>query len=249
MQAQYLIRIDDVWEGMNWSVFDQVEALLLRHGVRPIVAVIPENRDDTLVVGPRCADFWDRVRRWADQQWTIAVHGWQHRINTCDGGIIALNRKSEFAGLPADVQRHALKQALGVFLRQGIAPRVFVAPWHSFDRITLRVLMENGLTVLSDGLFAWPGLDRNGIFWVPQQLWKLRPMPPGVWTVCLHLNGWTAREIEIFDRMLSSNLRITNLEEVLVSFSKRRLSRTDWLLQSVASRVLAFRQSWRHRRC
>jgi hypothetical protein len=75
-----------------------------------------------------------------------------------------------------------------------------VAPAHSFDAQTLRLLPEIGISRISDGLFFWPRIDRRGLLWVPQQMWRFRRLPFGVWTVCLHFNGWREPELARFAR-------------------------------------------------
>ena len=58
--AKYLLRFDDVCPGMNWTVWREVESVLHANGVRPLVAIVPDNRDAHLNVGPARADFWER---------------------------------------------------------------------------------------------------------------------------------------------------------------------------------------------
>ena len=52
-------------------------------------------------------------------------------------------------------------------------------------------------------------------------LWKFRDMPLVTWTVCLHINEWSARAIETFSGNIEKfQLRITAVDEVLSSSSK-----------------------------
>jgi hypothetical protein len=46
----------------------------------------------------------------------------------------------------------------------------FIAPWHSFDYTTLRVLRKHGIGVISDGFSLWPHVYYD-VLWIPQQLW------------------------------------------------------------------------------
>ena len=66
-------------------------------------------------------------------------------------------------------------------------PDAWVAPGHSFDATTVRVLRESGIDVVSDGFFA-RRIRHLDVTWIPQQLWRFRRMPAGLWTVCLHAN-------------------------------------------------------------
>src|SRR2546429_7960195 len=103
---------------MNWAMWNNVESILHRHGVKPILAVVPDNRDPKLAVDAPRADFWERVRDWQAQGWTIAVHGYQHAYVTRDAGILRLNRYSEFAGLPYDDQKRKIESALSILSRE-----------------------------------------------------------------------------------------------------------------------------------
>ena len=104
--ARYLVRLDDACPTADWERWDRFEALLDQLGIRPIVAVIPENRDETFD-GPTCEDFWGRVKTWEDKGWTLAMHGLHHLYVTGDGGLVPINDFSEFAGLPLAEQRVA----------------------------------------------------------------------------------------------------------------------------------------------
>jgi predicted deacetylase len=195
MSAQYLVRFDDICPTMNWAVWQQVEQILIRENVKPLLAVVPDNRDDNLNVNPARNDFWDQVRSWRERGWTIGMHGYQHRYVTQDAGILGLNKYSEFAGLPKEVQASKLLTAFEIFGRESIRPDVFIAPAHSLDRTTLEVLKEMGLRRISDGFFLFPNLDSTGMLWIPQQFWRFRWMPFGVWSVCFHINRWGSRDI------------------------------------------------------
>src|SRR5436309_501178 len=61
MTARYVVRFDDVCPTMNWSVWARIEPVLAKHNVRPLLAVVPDNRDPKLMIEPPRANFWDRV--------------------------------------------------------------------------------------------------------------------------------------------------------------------------------------------
>lgn len=194
MSACFLVRFDDICPTMNWGVWEQLESILTRHGVKPFMAVVPDNQDPKLIVDAPKVDFWERVRRWQKQGWTIALHGYQHVYETRHSGLLGINAYSEFAGLPYDVQRNKIERALGVFSREGIRADAWIAPAHAFDAVTVRVLGECGIRVVSDG-FYWRPVFRMEMLWIPQQMWSFRSMPGGVWTVCYHHNRFSAGNI------------------------------------------------------
>ncbi|HKS58452.1 MAG TPA: DUF2334 domain-containing protein [Steroidobacteraceae bacterium] len=202
MPARYVIRFDDVCPTMNWPVWTQVEAILRRAGVRPIVAVVPENLDPKLRVAPASPDFWDRVREWQRDGWTIGWHGYQHVYSSSSAGVIGVHAGSEFAGHDAAVQGEKLRRAWEIFRHESVVPKVWVAPGHSFDMITVGLLRQFGVRVVSDG-FYWRAVEHGGCRWLPQQLWRFRSLPLGLWTVCLHVNSWQQRDVEHFERMVS----------------------------------------------
>lgn len=254
--CRYLLRFDDICPTMNWAVWEAIEAHLVRCGVKPILAVVPDNRDPRLMVDPPRADFWIRVRRWQALGYTIALHGYQHRYVNRNAGILGLARQSEFAGLPRSEQEAKLRSALAIFAEQGIRADAWVAPSHSFDSVTVEVLAALGVTVISDGLWPWP-FTRAGVTWIPQQLWRFKPKSVGIWTVCNHHNGWSGRRVEQFGETLDSYAsRMTDVATVLGTHVGRRLSLSDrwrgfaefvWTHRIVGP-IWDARRRWRERR-
>jgi peptidoglycan/xylan/chitin deacetylase (PgdA/CDA1 family) len=191
MKAQYLLRFDDICPTMNWEIWEQIEQTLVEHEISPIVAIVPDNQDPGLQVAPHLPDFWQRVRRWRDRRWTIGLHGYQHRYVTDDPGIVGFTDRSEFAGLAFEEQRTKLERGAAILEREGVTAGIWVAPAHSFDRTTIAALKSVGIFSISDGFSLFPRIDQDGMLWVPQQLWRFRWAPFGIWTICLHHNGWT----------------------------------------------------------
>jgi predicted deacetylase len=226
--AQFLVRFDDVCHTMNWARWEQIEDTLDEQGVKPLIAVVPDNQDPELRVDSPRETFWASVREWQAKGWTIAVHGYQHLYVTKDPGIVRINARSEFAGLPREEQRRKLSRALQIFHGEGIEPEVWVAPAHSFDWITVSVLQELGLTVISDGLFLFPHRDSTGMQWIPQQLWRFRKMPFGTWTVCYHHNHWTADQLNRFRSDIAAyREHISTVPKICSQYSARQGTSSD----------------------
>ncbi|MGJ5816559.1 DUF2334 domain-containing protein [Paludibaculum fermentans] len=220
--TRYLLRFDDICPTMNWAVWREVEPILLDNGIRPILAVVPDNQDPHLMKGECDAAFWSNVRAWQARGWTIGLHGYQHKYETKAAGIIGRNPYSEFAGLPETEQRRKLAAAFGIFRAQGVGADVWVAPAHSFDTVTVKLLAEFGLHTISDGYSLLPHLGQHETLWVPQQGGRFLPVPCGTWTVCMHFNGWTRKDIAAFRAdVLKYRTRISTLPEV-VSLNARR---------------------------
>lgn len=234
MKARYLLRFDDICPSMNWRAWDAVERVLLDYQLHPILAVIPDNRDDTLRVSAPDERFWARVRTWQGRGWTIAMHGWQHMFVTNNAGILQVNRYSEFAGLSWDEQEMKIRAGLEVFRREGIRSKIWVAPAHSFDEVTLQVLAGSDVRYLSDGFFLLPHVDRFGMTWIPQQLWSFRWRPHGVWTICFHINRWTTTEILDFKESVKRyGQKISDFSRIVSQYDGRQES----LFDSAAARI------------
>lgn len=218
-EPRYLIRFDDLCPTMNWTLWEQIEHILVAQDIRPIVAVIPDNRDPKLIVDKFREDFWERVRLWQAREWTVALHGYQHVYVNRNPGMLGITPQSEFAGLSWQEQEAKLRAGLAVFEAQGVSVDAWIAPSHSFDRTTVRLLAAYRIPVINDGLTTRPFLDRLGITWVPCQLGShIVPKSGGIWTVCIHHNNWTKKSLDNFCQDIISNKeRITSLHELLDS--------------------------------
>ena len=204
MSARYLVRFDDICPEMNWVTWAKIEIILRRHDVKPLLAVVPDNRDSSLMVDVPNPSFWKSVREWQAEGWAIGLHGHQHRYSTDSGGIIGLNKRSEFAGLSREHQATKLDLGLAIFAREQVTADAWIAPGHSFDENTVRLLNSRGLRIISDGYFS-KVVHYMGASWIPQQLWRFEKKHSGVWTVCYHHNAWTDADILKFEQDISKN--------------------------------------------
>jgi predicted deacetylase len=228
MAGSYLLRFDDICPTMNWRMWTSVERWLEETGVRPILAVIPDNKDEKLRIDPPHPSFWARVREWQSRGWAVALHGYQHRYVSRHSGMFGWNARSEFAGLALEEQTEKLQRAVAIFEREGVRPEAWVAPNHSFDVNTVAALRELGISVISDGLGLYPYRDRDGTLWVPMQLWRFVDRPIGLWTVCLHHNLWGRDDADMFRANLARFAgRFTALPDVVDTYGDRRRSPFD----------------------
>jgi Uncharacterized protein conserved in bacteria (DUF2334) len=239
-RACYLLRFDDICPTMKWSNWESIEEILIESAIKPIMAIVPDNRDPYLQVEPANPNFWDRVRRWQSAGWTLGLHGFQHTYVTSDPGLYSNRKASEFAGLPAEVQREKLQRALAILHDQRVNSNLWIAPGHSFDRTTVSILRELGVTSISDGFSVAPYTDRDGTFWIPQQqlsekqilsapgLETDEPKSRGIWTVCLHPNAWSSRDISRFKHEVN-RLRplLKSTDEIYALYHGRRLNWMD----------------------
>jgi predicted deacetylase len=209
---------------MNWPNWRLFEGDLCNLNIKPLMAVIPDNRDRELIVSaPEVDNFWNSVRCWQERGWTIGLHGYQHRYLTKMAGMCGRMPRSEFAGLPYEIQEIKLRNAIRIFREQEVSPEVWVAPAHSFDATTVAILSKLGVRIISDGYAIYPYQDAEGVTWIPQQFGKFRKLPFGVWTICCHFNSWTNAETVRFRQDLQKYRRhFTAVTDVVKSYREHR---------------------------
>jgi len=206
--AKYIIRLDDACPTMlleNWLL---LERLFDEYAVRPVVGVIPDNRDPELIKSAIDSGFWTRIRQWQDKGWEIAMHGLHHVYHPISQGgkpLLPLADKSEFVGLSLYQQKQMLRQAYSIMSGSGVFPRAFMAPSHTFDLLTLQALREaTEIRIITDGHALFP-YEENGFKWLPQQLWRYYDMPFGIWCICLHPNTMSKADLLRFMTDLRRN--------------------------------------------
>jgi predicted deacetylase len=155
--------------------------------IKPILAVVPDNQDYDLQQSLPDPEFWDCMRRLEAAGATIGLHGYQHLCLSKGKSLLPLHRHTEFSGVAEETQRKWIHAGLEILRGHGLNPRIWVAPRHGFDRTTLRVLSQQGISLLSDG-FARVPFTRDGFTWIPQQLWAPLKKAGGLWTICIHSN-------------------------------------------------------------
>jgi predicted deacetylase len=185
--AQYLLRFDDLCPTHSRERWRCFTPLLAEFGIRPILAIVPDNRDPALVVSPPDPQFWDEMRALENAGAAIGLHGYRHLCVNRGRSLVPLHRETEFAGVGEETQRTWIREGLAILRRHGLHPTIWVAPRHGFDRATLRVLRSEGIGIVSDG-FARRPFVREGLTWIPQQLWAPQAKQSGLWTICLHAN-------------------------------------------------------------
>jgi predicted deacetylase len=201
MFAKYIIRLDDASPTMSREKWERMEKLLDDYGIKPIVAVVPNNKDENLMVDRVDDDFWNRVKMWQKRGWEIALHGYEHKYVTEAESLVPINNYSEFAGVSLEEQQRKISEGIAIFREHEITTRLWVAPAHSFDENTIKALKsESDITIISDGI-AFSTYWEYGMHWVPQQLWKFRAMPFGTWTTCFHPDTMSDKDfnrLEVF---------------------------------------------------
>ena len=205
--AKYIIRLDDANEYSDMSKWDRIEKILDKNDIKPLVAVIPKNEDSKLKYSDFNIDFWNIVKRWNDKKCTIGVHGYEHNFHKVDRKklIFPFYNKSEFAELSLEKQKIKIRKSIEIFKSKGFDPKVWIAPAHCFDELTLKALeQETQIKIISDGISLFP-YNFKGFNFIPQQLWGFKIKFFGLWTICLHPDMMNDTDIENFDRNLSKS--------------------------------------------
>jgi hypothetical protein len=190
---------------MDSPRWDALLNLFASRGIRPIIAIVPANMDPSLARLPADPDFWQRARAWAGAGAMIALHGYSHVLRPSAGGLVPVQRYSEFVGLPIDEQRRRIAGGVRLLETNGLSPEAWVAPAHGFDLGTLQALrLESDVRIISDG-FMRRAVRREAFVWLPQQFWRPRIMTKGLWTVCLHPNDVDEGNLRTVEAFLSSD--------------------------------------------
>jgi hypothetical protein len=232
--AQYLLRFDDLCPVLARERWERFPPLLAEFGIRPILAAIPENCDPDLAVSAADAEFWAKMRALQASGATIGLHGFRHLCASRGHSLVPLHHETEFAGVAEERQRRWIREGLEILRARGLNPTIWVAPRHGFDRATLRVLREEGIGLLSDG-FARRPFVRNGLTWIPQQLWAPEAKLRGLWTICVHPNSAPDSLVERLREFLRKHAaQFTTVERAIAELKPTPLNIAERLAAELA---------------
>lgn len=186
---KYLIRLDDACPTMDSAKWQRMEDILDQNGVRPMVGVIPANKDPKQEIDAEDASFWEKVKKWENKGWSIALHGYDHCYISEKGmeGLNPLWARSEFSGVSLEQQKQKIREGIQILNSYGIDPNYFFAPSHTFDDNTLKALRtESNIHIISDTIATRPYRMGDFVF-IPQLGGHCVEMKlSGIWTFCLH---------------------------------------------------------------
>ena len=201
-----LIRLDDIAENMNWDLMEKSELLFDEFKIKPVLGVIPVNKDEELLSYPRKNNFWDRVRKWRDKGWEISMHGFTHVYDKISKKEDYFNYggDSEFCGHSLEVQFSRIKNGLNKFNDENIKIKSFFAPNHTFDKNTLLALKKCGINEVIDGYGLMP-YEENKINFIPQLFYKIIKLPFGIQSLQIHLNYLNQKDFDNFKNFIEKN--------------------------------------------
>ena len=203
----FLIRLDDIAENMNWDLMEQATNLFDKFEIKPVLGIIPNNKDPELLSYPKKnINFWEQVRAWKNKGWEIAMHGNNHVYDKfCSkSDYLGLGGNSEFCSHTYENQLEKIKYGLDKFNNENIKIKTFFAPNHTFDDNTLLALKNCGITEIVDGYGLMP-YEENGIKFIPQLFYKMFALPFGIQTFQIHLNYFKQDDFDKLKKFIESN--------------------------------------------
>ena len=212
-----LIRMDDISENMNWELMNKCEELFDNYKIKPLLGVIPINRDPELLRFPQNHNFWKRVDSWKNKGWEITMHGCNHLYTQISDkkDIFNYGGNSEFYGLDYTKQLEKIKTGLDEFNKRKITIRSFFAPNHIYDENTLKALKHSKIKIVIDGYGLFP-YYKNEILFIPQLFYKEILLPFGIQSTQIHINEWNETSFKNFESFINKNSeKIINLDYVI----------------------------------
>ena len=201
-----LLRMDDVAENMNWHIMNKIEILFDKYNIKPVIGVIPNNKDPELLKFPKEENFWEKIKTWQKKGWEISMHGYSHEyeIETKKKDFFKLGGKSEFFGKSLQDQIHKVRDGLEIFSSKKIFVRSFFAPNHTYDNNTFLALKKCGINIVIDGYGIGP-YKEDQLTFIPQLFYRLLALPFSYQTTQLHINSWNEKDYHYFEKYISKN--------------------------------------------
>tara|TARA_Y100001970_G_scaffold189806_1_gene230724 strand:- start:1845 stop:2633 length:789 start_codon:yes stop_codon:yes gene_type:complete len=235
-----LIRIDDVCENMDWELMKKLENLFDQYSIKPVLGVIPNNKDQEFLEFTRNDNFWSEVRKWQDKGWEIVQHGYTHiydKLCVKKSDYFNYGGGSEFFGHPLDTQQSRIKKGLEKFKEERINVRAFFAPNQTYDKNTFIALKNCGITEVIDGYGLMPYTE-NKIKFIPQLFDKVILLPFGIQSTKLHLHSWKEEDFKSFERFVKKNSnKIITYDEALKKVNNNPIYRLINILSKYALKI------------
>lgn len=214
MYSYVVFRMDDICPQMDHDRFMRFKHLFDRYNIKPIIGVVPDNRDPVLTVNKTDENFWIMIKELQKDGWIIAQHGYQHVYTTTAKGLVALRNMSEFAGLPYEKQFSMIKEGKDILSGHGLETDIFMAPGHSFDRTTLSALKNCGFKYVTDGRSNYPYKYMELKFFPAKYSGPV--LIKGLNTVYIHSNTSTDKLFFDIERFITKHREnIKNYNEIL----------------------------------
>ncbi len=224
---RYIIRLDDACPKMNEKNWIRVEEILNKYDVKPIVGIIPNNKDEDFAKYNEIENFWDKyAKRWQENGWIIAQHGLNHNLSK--------TIRTEFTGKSYDKQKQIIEEGYKILRSNGIVAKCFFAPNHTFDDNTIKVCRElKYFEFISDGYAYFPYV-KNGMLFIPSVFDTPHVISKnGIFTFVYHPNNMKDASFEYLEKFIKlhqDNFNV-DIDEVVNLFKQRKRNFKDRLLE------------------
>lgn len=220
-----LVRLDDITPDMDWDRFYQLKEIFDRYGIKPLLGIVPDNQDAKLHKQDAREDFWDVMLGLKKNGWVLSQHGYQHIYVNHEGGLLKLNKNSEFAGLSLQEQQDKLARGKQLLKQHGVETDIFMAPSHSYDKVTIEALKQTGFRYVTDG-YGCNTYQYRGLGFVPCTLTRYQHRK-GVDTICIHANTMTEKMIEqLSEDIQRHQSEFLRWQDVLQNIPKKNIAIT-----------------------
>ena len=209
------IRMDDITPDMDYTKFLRFKELCDLYEIKPLIGVVPDNRDENLHKEEAHKDFWNFIRELQNNGWSVALHGYRHIYTSKRMGCFPLNRLSEFAGKSFDEQFQMLQFGKNFLKKNGVLTDTFMAPAHSFDKNTIKALKQLGFSKITDGFGDAP-YSKWGMVFYPISFKQSQSLEKqdGYTTFVVHSNTMNDKDFERYEKMFAEH------KEDLISYSE-----------------------------
>jgi predicted deacetylase len=215
-------RIDDVTPTMDWPAFYATIDMLSKFNIKPILGVIPNCQAEELLHFAENNNFWTEIKQMQDDGYPIAMHGYDHIYISKSRGVFPVNNFSEFAEVPYEVQRQKIQKGVKILRDHGLNFNIFMAPGHSFDNNTCKILLDNDINYMTDG-FGSNIFECNEMRFLPVIL---------TWRRVYQLRKWKYGTLVLHTNIMSKDL-LDRYRDICNSFSKNLFNYSEDFLNSL----------------
>ena len=203
--TQYIIRFDDINPNMDWEKFNQLKSIINKYKIKSILGVIPKCEDKTISNFPENKNYFIDLQKMKSDGDLIAQHGYTHITDSKSKGLYGNEKRSEFAGLNYNDQYERIFKGKKILLKNRLWQPIFMAPVHTFDNTTIKVLRKLDFKLITDGFSRYP-YELNGIKLIPQI--SSMPLPnflPLISQLCIHINNLSDEKLKFLISFIEEN--------------------------------------------
>ena len=201
----YILRFDDINPNMDWERFNKLKSIINKYNIKSILGVIPKCEDKTISNFPENKNYFIDLKKMKSDGDLIAQHGYTHITDSKSKGLYGNEKRSEFAGLNYNDQYERIFKGKKILLENCLWQPIFMAPVHTFDNTTLKVLRKLDFKLITDGFSRYP-FELNGIKLIPQI--SSMPLPtclPLISQLCIHINNLSDEKLKFLVSFIEEN--------------------------------------------